>query len=188
MWWRGGGATPWQFSGWFSRFSDYIYLRPTGASDDGLPVYAYGQGDAQLYGFEAEVARSLWQRDGADLQLRLLGDLVRGELRGGGNLPQMPPDRIGAELSWNEMPWRLALSAYRYARQDRVAENELPTDGYTLLGLELGSEMELSQGKLSWFIKGSNLGDVVARRHTSPLKEIAALPGQSVSAGVRWRL
>lgn len=186
--WRGSGDIPWQLSAWVSRFSDYIYLQPTGATDDDLPVYQYRQGDAQLYGLEAEVARSLWQRDGADLQLRLLGDLVRGELRdGGGNLPQMPPARFGAELSWNEMPWRFALSAYRYARQNRVADNETPTDGYTLVSAEVGSEQPLSRGKLSWFIKGSNLGDVLARRHTSPLKDIAPLPGRSINAGFRWK-
>lgn len=186
--WRGTGSTPWQLSGWASRFSDYIYLQPTGGMDDGLPVYAYRQGDARLYGIEAEVASSLWQRDGTDLQLRLLGDLVRGALRNGGDLPQMPPARVGAELSWNAMPWRASLSMYRYARQSHVAENETPTPGYTLLGIELGSETLLSRGKLSWFIKGSNLGDVVARRHTSPLKEIAPLPGRGVSAGLRLQL
>jgi iron complex outermembrane receptor protein len=35
------------------------------------------------------------------------------------------------------------------------------------------------------YLRGENLLDEDARRHTSPLKEFAPLPGRSVGAGVR---
>jgi len=35
------------------------------------------------------------------------------------------------------------------------------------------------------FLRGTNLGDEEARRHSSPLKDIAPLPGRSVQLGVR---
>jgi hypothetical protein len=38
------------------------------------------------------------------------------------------------------------------------------------------------------FLNGSNLGDQLARRSTSPLKAIAPLPGRSVTLGLRLAL
>jgi iron complex outermembrane receptor protein len=75
--------------------------------------------------------------------------------------------------------------AYRYAQQSQTAPFETPTDGYVDLGLDLGLRQVLHAATLSWFLKGSNLADAVERRHTSPLKDYAPLPGRSASAGVR---
>ena len=36
------------------------------------------------------------------------------------------------------------------------------------------------------FLRGTNLGDEDARRHTSPLKDLVPLPGRSVSLGLRY--
>ena len=80
---------------------------------------------------------------------------------------------------------RGALSTFRYAKQDRIAENETPTNGYTLVDASVSYEWSLSDAStLQAFLKGNNLTDTEARRHTSPLKEYAPLPGRSALLGV----
>jgi iron complex outermembrane receptor protein len=63
--------------------------------------------------------------------------------------------------------------------------NELPTDGYTLVDLELSYRWEVRQTGLLFFLKGGNLLDEEARRHSSPLKDVVPLPGRSLTMGVR---
>jgi iron complex outermembrane receptor protein len=170
-----------------SRFNDFIYLQPAGDIDDGLPVYEYRQADATLHGAELELAAPVYQRGTGELTLRMSTDFVRGSLSGGGNLPAIPPLRAGAELRWTDSRWQAGVSAFRYGNQRRVAANEATTDGYLMVDADFNYQQSLTNGSIDWFIRGSNLADVEARRHTSPLKEYVPLPGCSVSAGLRWQ-
>jgi iron complex outermembrane receptor protein len=72
------------------------------------------------------------------------------------------------------------------AEQDRVADFELPTDDYTLLGAFVSVRPPRFEG-VTLFLEGRNLGDVEAREHASFLKDLAPLPGRSVRAGVAYR-
>jgi iron complex outermembrane recepter protein len=45
--------------------------------------------------------------------------------------------------------------------------------------------LPVGQGDVLVFLRGSNLLDEDARRHSSPLKEIAPLPGRSAHLGLR---
>jgi iron complex outermembrane receptor protein len=71
-----------------------------------------------------------------------------------------------------------------------VAPNELPTDGFMLLGADASWRLGVgSQGRqLLVYVRASNLLDEDARRHTSPLKEFAPLAGRSLGAGIRLEL
>ena len=66
-----------------------------------------------------------------------------------------------------------------------MADNELPTDGYTMLNADASWRFPWPQRELFCYLRGENLLDEDARRHTSPLKEFAPLPGRAVGAGVR---
>jgi iron complex outermembrane receptor protein len=184
---RGGSVATWQISAWLSRFDDFIFLQPTGDADDGLPVYEYRQGGATLHGAEMELSAGVYQRGSGELRLRMTSDLVRGSLSNGGPLPAIPPLRAGLELRWTDAQWNAGLSAFRYGNQRRVAANEVPTDGYLMIDADFTFEQALANGHIDWFIRGSNLADVEARRHTSPLKEYVPLPGRSLTAGLRWQ-
>ena len=93
--------------------------------------------------------------------------------------------RIGAELRYSHGVWSAGISAHRYSSQTRIAENEQPTDGYTMLGTDASWSLALGSRRLLAYLRADNLLDEDARRHTSPLKERAPLPGRSIGAGIR---
>jgi iron complex outermembrane receptor protein len=166
-----------------SDYADYIFVSLTGDIEDDLPVAVYLQEDATFTGFEAEVELPPLAMAGGKLATRLVADAVRAEL--GADLPQIPPLRVGAELRYSRSLWSAGVSAHHFTRQDRIASNELPTDGYTMLGVDASWRLPWAGRELMVYLRGENLLDEDARRHTSPLKEFAPLPGRSVGAGVR---
>jgi iron complex outermembrane receptor protein len=168
-----------------SDYTDYIYGALTGEIEDDMPVAQYLQEDARFAGFEAELELPSLDISGGKLQTRLLADSVRAKLDAGGDLPQIPPLRVGAELRYAKNAWSTGVSAHRYSRQDRVSDNELPTAGYTLLGVDASWRLPWNEKAVLVYLRGDNLLDEDARRHTSPLKEFAPLPGRSLGAGVR---
>lgn len=176
-------------SAFYSDYGDFIFPQPTGAfagDEEPFPVVQYVAQDAEFYGAEAEVSLPLLDDDVNSLRLRLLTDYVRGKLaNGGGNVPLMPPWRVGAELEYNRGGWQAGLEAFRYASQDKVAGNELTTDGYTMLGASVGYRLPTPGGSLLLFLQGSNLANEEARRSTSPVKDFAPLPGVSILAGAK---
>ena len=194
-----------------ARFDDFVYLADTGIQVDGLAVRSWTQHDARFNGAEAELDWTVLDNASGTWSMRLFGDVVRAELDGSGtrdiavsvphdgtteayvatlsnhgNLPRIVPARAGIELHWETGPWRASLGAVRHARQDRVAEYESATPGYTLVDAHLAWHAD-SLGGQAWevFLDGSNLLDEEARPHTSFLKDLAPLPGRGIEFGVR---
>ncbi len=195
-----------------TRFKDFIYLADTGVVEHGLPVRAWTQHDATFKGAEAEAMFHLVQSDnGGDWDLRVFGDYVKAELDGngsrsadiavphgdhshhydvelanGGYLPRISPARIGADLRWARDGWRASVGAIRYGSQKDVAQNEAPSDGYTLVDAHLAYRWDRSGGNsYELFLDGSNLTDREVRPHTSLLRDYAPLPGRGVAFGIR---
>jgi iron complex outermembrane receptor protein len=173
------------FTVYRSDYRDYIYTALTGGFEEGLPVAIYSQRDAEFTGFEAEVTLPEWTIGGGALETKFVADTVRARFDDGGDLPQIPPLRLGAEMRYTKAIWSAGLSAHHYDAQDRVAGNELPSDGYTMLGADASWSLPVRGRKLLAYLRADNLLDEDARRHTSPLKELAPLPGRSLGAGVR---
>ncbi|HSM50095.1 MAG TPA: TonB-dependent receptor, partial [Thermoanaerobaculia bacterium] len=65
----------------WNRFADFIYERATGEEIDELPVYRYTQADAEFWGGELEAHLQLYHVEPHHLELELLADWVRAELR-----------------------------------------------------------------------------------------------------------
>lgn len=185
---RTGGAVEWILNAYYNDYTDYIFEAPTGAIEDGLPVFVYGQADATFRGFEAALTIPLFESEAGQLALQLSSDYVRGKLDGGGDLPQIPPLRFGVGLHYERDRWHGGLQAFYYDRQDKVAANELPTGSFTMLDADLSYRLPLAAGELFVFLRGTNLLDEEARQHASPLKEIAPLPGRSLQIGLRAEL
>ncbi len=168
-----------------SRFSDFIYLADTGEEEDELPVRRWRQDDARFSGVELEAKWRIADGDAGRWDLRAFGDTVRARLNEGGNLPRIAPSRVGAGLAWQRAGWRARLGALRYAEQDRVAEFESSTSGYTLVDAHLSYHWDMQRVGWEVFLDGTNLTDREARPHTSFLKDLAPLPGRSVAFGLR---
>jgi iron complex outermembrane recepter protein len=184
-----GDGIRWTVNAFYNDYDDYIYLRPTGGFEAGeeetLPIYEYLQGGAKLYGYEAEVIFPLLATGDGSLDLRLASDYVRGKLDNGSNLPQIPPLRVGAGLHYEQGPLHAGIEAFYNTKQDDVIENELPTDGYTMLDADFSYRLPLGTRHVLLFARGTNLLDEEARLATSPLKDIAPLPGRSFHVGAR---
>jgi len=180
-----GERIAWTLNAYYNDYTDYIYASPTGDIEDDLPVYVYLQGGARFHGFEAEVNIPLIDDGNRHLGLRLASDYVRGKLDNGENLPQIPPLRFGAGLHYDQDAWHIGAQAFYYDKQDKVAQNELATGGFTLAEVDASYRMPVGSMSVFLFLRGTNLLDEDARQHASPLKDIAPLAGRSWHIGAR---
>jgi iron complex outermembrane recepter protein len=182
---RSGEGVQWTLNAYYNDYSDYIFESPTGEIEDEFPVFVVSQSGAKLRGFEAEVGFPLIQDGDQHLELRLSSDYVRGELDDGGDLPQMPPLRFGAGLHYDLDQFHVGLQGYYYDKQDKIAQNELPTDGFTMVDADASYRLPVGSSSVLVFLKATNLLDEDARQHASALKDIAPLPGRSFHIGAR---
>ncbi len=159
------------------------------AEPDALLFVRQAQADARLAGVEIEGAVRVFG-DGRDgLEWRVFSDYVDGELRGGGgDLPRMPPLRVGTGLDWTRGRWAAGLAVTRTAAQNEIARLETPTGGHTLLDAYAEYVVDLpADAELTLFARGSNLLNETIRRHVSFLKDVAPLPGAAALVGMRMR-
>jgi iron complex outermembrane receptor protein len=177
--WRG------EVSAFVSDYSGFIFPRLAGTFEDGLPVVQFDATEARFTGLELQLEAPALDTAAGRLSARLFGDLVRAEDGDGDPLPLIPPRRLGAGLGLERGTLRLGVDAIWHDAQRRLAANELPTDGFTLLSADLAWRVPAWGRGMLLFVRGSNLLDEDARRHASPLKDRAPLAGRSVSAGVR---
>ncbi|WP_341502108.1 TonB-dependent receptor [Gallaecimonas sp. GXIMD4217] len=182
----------------YNRIDHYFYQENTGLVAEGgheeeegeaehdhggeLPIFQYRQADVEFYGYELDAS---WQLD-EHWSVDAFSDYTRARLKDGGELPRIPALRLGLTLNYDWDDWHMELGATRYGRQDKVAEGEEETPGYTLVDAALTYRHYTDAGDLLFFLKGSNLTDREARPHTSFLKEVAPLPGRNLTLGVRY--
>lgn len=195
----------------YNRIADYIFLQENDRNDDGiadrveedfdgdpadiLPADAdnalllvvHSQEDAEFWGLELEAVLRLLQASATTLDLRLWTDRVHAELDSGAHLPRITPRRAGLGLDFGRGPWQGSLDFTRIGKQDNTAPLEAPTDAYSMLDAYLGYTFGRDYLDLTVFVRGSNLLDEEARRHTSFLKDTAPLPGRSGILGLRVR-
>jgi iron complex outermembrane recepter protein len=168
-----------------NRFDGFVFESFPGEEIDGLEVVRFVQEDAEFVGAEVDLDFVLFERDDRHLDLLVRGDWVRAELAGGERLPRIPPVRASLGLSYHQDRWRGLVEARRVEEQDRVAANETPTDGYTLLAAMLGYRLLTDRLVTDVILRGTNLGDEEARNHVSFLKDEVPLPGRDVSLILR---
>jgi len=172
---------------YYNRYKNFIYLADTGEIDDDLPVRIWSQNDAKFRGAEAEATFHLAKGNNGNWDLRVFGDTVRATLAdGGGNVPRIPAGRLGAQVNWSASDLRASLGAVRYLKQDKTAEFETDTAGYTLVNAHFAWTFH-NDARSQWeaFLDGNNLTNQTARPATSLFKDVAPLPGRNISVGLR---
>jgi iron complex outermembrane receptor protein len=156
-----------------------------GHEEEGLPVYVFNQQDADLYGFEADID---WHLND-NLRVSAFTDYIRAKLSHSDddntNLPRIPSMRFGAELHWEQDNWHAELGATHYSKQSKIAEFETQTDGYTIVSAAFNYYVSLDNTDLTFYLKGNNLTNELARVHTSFLKDDAPLPARSFVLGAK---
>ena len=147
----------------------------------GLPVLVFEQADAKLYGFEGEF---IWQA-ASTLKATLMADYIRGKLDDGGNLPRIPPMRLGTVFNYQQDAWAAELSAIHHFEQDDISELETSTDSYTMVDANVSYLVDLGENEVTAYLKVNNLTDTEGRVHSSFLKNRTLLPGRGVVMGIR---
>jgi iron complex outermembrane receptor protein len=146
----------------------------------------WAQGDASLYGGEAELSYNT-ANDG--LSWRGFADTARGRLDGGDNLPLQPAARLGFSTGYQQGAWRSGTSLIHAAAHERIAvsSGETPTAGYTRLDANLSYTQHYGSTDVTWFVLGKNLLNQDIRLSTSILKDLAPSPGRNIIIGMRSR-
>ena len=163
-------------------YSEFIYLKKRSGTDD---EYDYTQQDAELSGFEAEYQTG-FTLAGRMVDATLSYSSISGELDDGGNLPAMPPQKIGVSLATDIGPAMVSLDIENTDDQTDTATDELATDGYTSVDLSASWQPQAYEGLT---ITGAirNLTDEEIRHHTSPLKDLLPEAGQDIRVTARYR-
>ncbi len=209
------GAITGTLSGYYNHFKDFIDFTPTAQFEDGLRVFDYTPKNADFFGGEGEIdfhllpltltRMSAPTRNNAmsaknvitgatpqrepnpnDLYLRLRADYVHAEDSDTGEpLPRITPLRYSASLNYESENWTASIEGQRVSRQNRVAEFERATAGYTFLNASLGYKFRIGRTYNDIYVRGTNLTNEEARDHLSFLKEVLPLAGRSIVIGLR---
>ncbi len=147
----------------------------------------FQQRDATFTGAElqaqldvAPIWRGVWGVDGQYDFVRARFDDAQG-----GNVPRIPPHRAGAGIYYRDINWFARVGVLHAFDQNKIGENETPTDGYTLLNADLAYTFKLdNQGsaipEMTIGLKGENLLDDDVRNHVSFLKDEVLQPGRTI--------
>jgi iron complex outermembrane receptor protein len=183
-------------SAYYNWFSNYISenqvdpatceaaAAPSGREVD-LPCFQYQQSDARYYGVEGQASVRLATLGGYTFNADLLGDYVRATITDLGPAPRIPPARVlgGVEAQGDRLNGRLEVE--HVFDQNRIAAFETPTSDYTMVNASASFSPWGKDSKTSLLLSANNLFDVVARRHSSFLKDFAPLAGRDIRVTLR---
>jgi iron complex outermembrane receptor protein len=179
-----------RINGYNYDFENFIYLQETLAQTGGFArAVEYIERPATIRGFEAELDWKIVEDDRQSLMLTLMSDLAEGRnQREDEPLPRMPPLRFGTRLEWRYGSMTSGLEIRQATAQRRVKPGprpELPTGSHTLVNADWAWDVPIPDRSLTVFLRATNLLNQDARLATSFRKDVAPLPGRSVSVGVR---
>ena len=180
---------------YYTWFHNYIFGQLTGAlcDDDGCGVpdgdlrqLNYVQAGAHFRGVEAEASYDVVKNTAGRLSARLLGDYTRATLtHGGGNVPRIPPYRIGGGLSWASRQIDASLLYFYVGRQNKFGLFDTPTAHYNELNAQVAWRPFAAHPGVEFAIVGQNLTDDVQRAATALNKDQVVLPGRNVRFVIR---
>lgn len=165
---------------WFyTSYKNFIYEAESGLEEDGLPVFQFTAADATFKGFELVTEAELFKWRGFDIHADGSLDYVRATVDAANrNLPRIPPlsGLVGLEANSESADFR--VEAEYAAKQNKIADFELPTDDYLMLHAFVTLRPIAGKG-LAIRVAAQNLTNEEARTHASFLKDRAPLPGRN---------
>ncbi len=196
---RAAGPLRFEASLFYTAFDRFIFRNVTGESCEesfasctplgeggDLAQAFYAQRNAVFRGAEFQSQLDLLPLAGGTLGVESQGDIVRASFTGGGNVPRMPPARLGGGLLWRDAHWLARINLlHAFAQNAIAATGETPTKGYDLLKAELSYRMVFGPqdplGKeMTVGLSGNNLLDADMRNSVSFRKNEVLLPGANL--------
>lgn len=162
--------------------SEHHHDHEHGHEPSGLMVYQYTQVDAELYGYE--IAAHFLLND--EWHFGAWSDYTRAKIRGGDNLPRIPAQRTGLDVTYKQPSWDVKATYTQYWAQKDVAEGEATTGSFGILSAYLNFYPQTSgQHDIAFYLKAENLTNRLGYVHNSFIRDYAPLPGTNIGAGVR---
>lgn len=181
------GAVTGEISAYYNRIDDYIFLNIGGETVDEQFIANYQASDAIFTGIEAELSVSVYDNNGINGELTVFGDVVNAEFDAGGNVPRIPPAKVGAELRYFGDSWSAHMHVTRIGDQNDPGFLEFETGGYTLVSLYADYHVPVGgDSEFKLFARADNLLDEEIRNHASLLKNFSPEPGRGVTLGLRF--
>ncbi len=148
----------------------------------------YVQRGAQFTGAEAHADIELAAAAAGELQLNLMGDVVRARLDdGAGDVPRIPPWRVGIGFDWQAVQFDASVRLRYSGRQDDFGAFDTPTPASrTSTRSWAGGPGPIATG-MELALVGRNLTDRVQRNAVSFNKDEILLPGRDVRLMFRAR-
>jgi iron complex outermembrane receptor protein len=183
-----------------TRFDGFIFRNLTGpvCEDDlascaiggsgSLRLAVYSQRNALFRGGEIQTQLDVAPLMGGTVGVENQFDLVRASFTGGGNVPRIPPMRLGGGLFWRDANWLARVNLlHAFAQNDIAATGETPTKGYNLMRAEMSYRMSLAPGapfgkEMTIGLVGDNLLNADIRNSVSYRKNEVLLPGANLRA------
>ena len=164
----------------------YIFSQRTGNTVGGDPEVEYQQAAATFIGYEAQLIYHAWKNASQDVDITLFSDYTRGKLNNEGDVPRIPPLRLGFQVDHRYGNWRSNLR-YTYAdEQNYGGKNEDSTGSYTLLNLNTHYHIQdFKKADVLVYAKGNNLLNQNIRNSASFLRNFSPEAGIGAELGIR---
>lgn len=194
----------WMVNTYYNFIEDYIFLDTVDNNGDGIADLVDEEGDfdlngelllanfssrnAEFYGLEAEVTKRLIERNTGNVDMRVFADYVRAKFTQGGSddVPRIPPARLGTSLDAEHGAWRGTVDLTYVFEQNNTAEIEEDTDDFTMLNAGLSRAISVADTDVQLYVRGENLLDEDARRHSSFNTDRVVLPGRGIRFGLNF--
>lgn len=172
---------------YYTWYNDFIAETFTGAQRGGLNILIFHQQDARFYGGELEGHYLLYSQGDRTIKVNISGDFVRAEFTGNkGNLPRIPAKSATLGLSYKDSYFGADANIRLVDSQTELAANELKTDGYSEINLDLSWRPYGEERDFTVRLQGKNLTNADRRQHTSFLKDLIPMPGRSVKLSLTY--
>lgn len=185
---------------WGSWFDHYIFGGLTGdlCNDEGvcgppavglgtLKELVYRESGARFWGMEGKVSATLFDAGAGGVVGEVSADYVRATLTGGGNVPRIPPFRVGLGLAWMSDLFDANVRVLYSGEQNEIGDGETATDSFTQLDAGLTVRPVASQPGLELSVIGKNLTDERERNAVAINKDEVLLPGRNLRAVLHYR-
>src|SRR3546814_6477267 len=138
------------------------------------------------YGFEIDATAKLATIGKYAINVDGLADYVHATVTGQGPVPRIPPLRVLGGIEAQSDPVSGRVEVEHTLKQDRIADFETVTPGYTMVNASLSLSPFGADNRTSLILSANNIFDVNARRHSSFLKDFAPLSGRDLRATLKF--